>query len=322
MRYITREDLRDVAVKIFQRGILFILSKFNLNKLQRTKTAFNSLQVNSSNWWIIPSVRKRWNQLITGDENKTYEQLLSKHFQASKPFHLISIGSGVCSHELTLARLNKHWEITCIDISDKLLNKASETAKKEGLTNIQFIVGDIYQQKIESKKYHAVMFHASLHHFNHISEFIPTYITPLLHKKGHLIINEFVGENRLQYTHNQIKAINNSLKLIPRDKRKIYKTPFYKKRYYGSGIWRMKIADPSECIDSVNIMPTIHANFDTIIEKPYGGNILMSALKDISHHFIDESEENISILKNIFKKEDEYLKEYESDFVFGVYLLK
>ena len=47
----------------------------------------------------------------------------------------------------------------------------------------------------------------------------------------------------------------------------------------------MKIADPSECIDSENILPSIHNNFETIYEANYGGNILAAALKDIAHHF-------------------------------------
>lgn len=81
----------------------------------------------------------------------------------------------------------------------------------------------------------------------------------------------------------------------------------------------MIIADPSECIDSSSIMPSIHTHFKTIIEKPYGGNILMSALRDISHHFYKLDDEKELILNNLFNIEDEYLKNNQSDFVFGIY---
>ncbi len=84
----------------------------------------------------------------------------------------------------------------------------------------------------------------------------------------------------------------------------------------------MIISDPSECVDSESILPTIYKHFNVIIEKPFGGNILMSTLKDISHHFIDTTIEKEAILNKIFEFEDNYLLEHKSDFVFGVYELK
>jgi len=58
-----------------------------------------------------------------------------------------------------------------------------------------------------------------------------------------------------------------------------------KNKIYGSGIIRMVLADPSECIDSENILPSIHKHYETIYEVGYGGNIIKMALKDLSHHF-------------------------------------
>ncbi|KQR93477.1 hypothetical protein ASG01_09860 [Chryseobacterium sp. Leaf180] len=141
-------------------------------------------------------------------------------------------------------------------------------------------------------------------------------------KKGYLIINEYVGKSRLQYSGSQISAINTAIKKIPKSFRQIYKTNIFKNRYYGSGVLRMIIADPSECVDSESILPEIHKRFETIIEKPYGGNLLMSALKDIAHHFIDLSDEKSKVLQHLFDLEDEYLKSHQSDFVFGIYEFK
>ena len=81
----------------------------------------------------------------------------------------------------------------------------------------------------------------------------------------------------------------------------------------------MILADPSECIDSASILPAIHSNFHTIIEKSYGGNILMNVLKDISHHFIDLDSNKSRILDKLFSLEDEYLTKNTSDFIFGIY---
>jgi len=81
----------------------------------------------------------------------------------------------------------------------------------------------------------------------------------------------------------------------------------------------MIISDPSECIDSESILPAIHSAFHPVIEKPYGGNILMSALKDISNNFIDMDDEKDRILKELFLLEDNFLIDNPSDFVFGIY---
>ena len=92
-----------------------------------------------------------------------------------------------------------------------------------------------------------------------------------------------------------------------------------KDRFHGSGYVRMILADPSECVDSKSILPTLRKYLTPMEEKPYGGNILMYALKDISHHFLDDSERSRSILNHLFEQEDEYLKSNQSDFYFGVY---
>ena len=153
-------------------------------------------------------------------------------------------------------------------------------------------------------------------------QLIPHKIIPLLKSDGHLIINEYVGPTRIQHPKHQLQAINRGLKLIPTKFRERFKTGWIKKRYRGSGLIRMILADPSECIDSSSILPTIHTHFNTIAERPYGGNILMHVLKDISHHFLDMDSEKKDILNSLFDFEDEYLQNQPSDFVFGIYQLK
>ena len=69
-------------------------------------------------------------------------------------------------------------------------------------------------------------------------------------------------------------------------------------------------------------MPSLHNYFNPLIEKYYGGNILMNVLKDISHHFVETNKEKEKILNNLFEFEDDYLKSNKSDFVFGVYQKK
>lgn len=318
MHYITREDLRDIYIKTLQRGTKFILSKFTLKEEKRTKSAFNEVAIENANWWNIPKVRERWNKLITGDENKKYEHYITDTLLKNQT-NLLSIGSGICSHELLLAELNPHLNITCIDISNELLNKAASTAKSKNINNITFIAKNIHEYPLQKKHFDTIFFHASLHHFKNVESFIPDIIKKTLKPDGLLIINEYVGPNRMLYSKDHLKAINKGLSLIPNKYKSVFKTNLTKSHYYGSGLLRMIMADPSECVDSESILPTIKKHFKVIEEKPYGGNILMSVLKDISHHFIDLDEEKKQTLESLFNYEDQYLTNNSSNFIFGVY---
>ncbi len=234
----------------------------------------------------------------------------------------MSLGSGACSHELDLAQYAIFDEIVCIDLSENRLSDAKEKAEKRNLKNIKFVCADFNTYPIPKDYYDIVFFHASLHHIDNVDDFLSKIVKNSLKKEGFLVIDEYVGATRLQFPKNQIKVINKALELIPKEYRKRNKSNILKSNYYGSGYLRMIIADPSECIDSENIMPAIHQHFYPIVEKPYGGNILMSALKDISHHFVPIDDHKKQILENLFDLEDEFLKNNDSDLVFGIYQKK
>ena len=320
---ITRGDFIDVWSKLKQRGKGFLISKLNPSKINRTKSAFNESAVSSANWWIIPAVQKRWNKMITGVDKMDYEDyLMDKFFASTNALQLLSIGSGVSSHEIKLAKHNQLSKIVCTDLVQSLLEKAAINAKAQGLSNMHFVCGDINNTIPSDEKFDIIFFHASLHHFYDIDTFIKGTVIPRLKPNGHIVINEYVGVNRLQFPKHQIKAVNQSLTLIPYALKKRYKSNVLKKKFYGSGLIRMILADPSECVDADQILPALHKYCTVIEEKAYGGNILMNALKDIAHNFVHESIEVNQTLQMLFDFEDEYLKKNQSDFLFGVYQLK
>lgn len=319
MKLVTSDDIIDVLAKGKQRGISFLLSKLTLRRISRTKSAFDQSIIRHANWWIIPAIRERWNTLITGNPSTTYEEfMMEEYLKNYTHLRLLSIGSGSCSHELALAQYSNFEKIVCVDLAQNRLNEARAIAQKNKLGNIEFKCIDIYKHSFD-QPFDIVFFHSSLHHFANISTFIGNHIPSLLKPKGLLIINEYVGPTRLQHPSHQIKAINQALSKIPNKYRRRFQTNWLKKSYSGSGLFRMILADPSECIDSEQILPTIHKHFTPIIKRPYGGNLLMHVLKDISHHFVNLNPEKTEILRQLFEEEDQYLKSNSSDFIFGIY---
>ena len=163
---IKKDDFIDVYVKLKQRGLRFLTTKLDPRELERTKSAFNDDQLFASHWWIIPEVRKRWNQLITGDPEVEYESyLIQKYFSGKERLSALSLGSGVCSHELKLAESPVFSNVVCVDLSEKLLAKAKQEALKKGFKNMQFVADDLYHMDFEGASFDLVFFHASLHHF-------------------------------------------------------------------------------------------------------------------------------------------------------------
>lgn len=319
-RLITLDDFYDLYHKLKQRGFKFILSKFNTKSISRTKSTFNQTEHTSSDWWIIPAVRERWNKMISGNPKENYISFFSNNYLSGKRnLRLISFGSGSCSAEIELAKSGIFEEIVCVDIATNQLNEASKLAKRQNINCMKFICEDVNSMEITSNYYDVVFFQASLHHFNNIKSFTENRIKMALKEKGLLVINEYVGPTRLQYPKTQIRKINEALEIIPKKFKTRYLSNLPKRKYYGSGVFRMILADPSECIDSESILPSIYSHFEIITEKPFGGSILMTVLKDISHHFLELNDEKSSILSNLFDFEDNYLKDYSSDFIFGVY---
>ncbi|WP_296314250.1 class I SAM-dependent methyltransferase [Winogradskyella sp. UBA3174] len=319
-RIITLDDFIETYTKLQQRGLNFITSKFNLNDIARAKTAFNHSNISAANWWIIPKVTERWHKLITRTSITNIEDFTVKRFlNDQQHIRMLSLGSGDCSSELAFAKHPNFKDILCTDIADKRLNKAKQIAKEKGLNNIRFEIQDANDLASLKETYDIVYFKASLHHFKSIESLLGTHIKQLLKPDGLLIINEYVGPTRLQFPKHQLKAINKALKGIPKPYRKRYKLNLYKNKVYGPGLARMILADPSECIDSASIMPTLHKHYSTVYEVGYGGNILTLALKDIAHHFIELNDEKAEILNRLFEYEDNYLKKHPSDHIFGIY---
>ena len=317
MKLITLDDFIDTYFKAIQRGSKFFFSKFTFNKEVRTKSAFDNSSFISSNFWSIPKVVERWNFLISGDKNVDYISFITDDFLKDKTnLRLLSLGSGICNPEIELAKNNTIFkEVVCLDIADNLL----QIAAKNGVTNIKFIAKNIDDFEFNKNDFDVIFFKASLHHFDKIESLLSGRVQKVLKPDGLLIINEFVGTTRHQFSKTQITAINEALKSIPKKFRTQFKSNLHKNKYRGVGVLRMIMADPSECIDSESIIPSIHKHYTTLVERPYGNNLLMSTLRDISHHFYELDTEKEQVLDKLFALEDKYLKENQSDFVFGIY---
>jgi len=318
--YLSTGDFLDLLLKLYEKGPGNLLRKLDPRSARRTHSAFNRGIV-SSNWWIIPEVKERWNKLITGDASKPYEHLVIEYLEDRSSLRLLSIGCGVASHEIQLAGSGLFQKVKGVDLANNLIEQANKNSEDLGLGEIcEFECRNILDKPL-SGTYDIILFHSSLHHFNNIDQFISQSLIPLLSSDGILVINEYVGPTRLQWTDKQLNVANSALKTIPKDWRRTRLPGYTKNRIHRPGLWRMILADPSEAVDSQSIRMAIANHFTVELEREYGGNLLHLILKDIAHNFIQEGQDHdrLKVLNDLFALEDQFMEEEDSDFLFGIY---
>jgi ubiquinone/menaquinone biosynthesis C-methylase UbiE len=321
--YLSIGDFVDLFYKIKQKGYYKILSKFRLSNHSRTISKWNNI-ISSSDFWIIPDVRRRWNEKCTGNPELEYEDYtVSKYLSGLNNLRLLSVGCGTGSRERKFAKYSIFSLIEGIDMASKLIDEARSIANEQNLNNIKYHVGDFKQQNFETESYDVILFNSSLHHFNNIDNFLKLNVFPLLKKNGYLIVFEFVGPNRLQWTPLQLQKANEILRKIPIQYRHRLNSNSIKHKIYRPGLLRMSLIDPSEAVDSESILSSLHKYFKIIEENKIGWDITHILFKDISHNFLEKDVETQKILSYIFEQEDKYLNETgRSDAIFGVYQKK
>jgi ubiquinone/menaquinone biosynthesis C-methylase UbiE len=318
--WISAGDVIDLFYKVKQKGISVLLSKFRFSQKARTASKWNTVTA-SSDFWILPQVRLRWNQKCTGHRNLEYEDyVVAKYLSAKTGLHMLSVGCGTGSRERKFAKYLNFSLIEGIDLAEKKAAEAAKIAKEANLTNIRYHAGDFMKHLFDPASFDVILFNSSLHHFNHVDKLLENRVLPLLKDQGLLVLFEYVGPNRLQWTNLQLELTNRLLKEIPDKYKTRVSSRSVKKRVYRPGLLRMLITDPSEAVDSESIIPALHRHFNVIEEKKLGWDITHLLLKDIAHHYINGNPETQKLLQYLFEKEDEYMVATgRSDGLFGIY---
>jgi len=257
--------------------------------------------------------------VITGNPNLSPQEYFSKkYFSQKKNLNGLSIGCSTGQNELKWVKSTHFNRLIAHDLSNERIAYAKNQADREGYSHIiQFFVSDFFDIKVRENEYDIITAEGSLHHLKNIDEVVRR-IKRMLKKDGYLIVNDFVGPCRFQWTDRQLEIVNGLLTIIPNRYRKRIYSGSIKKRHYKPGRLTMIVNDPSEAVESSNILPSIRKHFNIVELKEYGGTILHILLNEIAHNFISTNEESKQILKLCFEVEDLMLKmkEIQSDYVF------
>ena len=299
-----------------------IVKKIIRKDQKRVKDAWTHTEYPANNWWDIPEIRYRWNRLISGDENVDYYEYISKKYFANRgKLYGLSLGCGTGHRELKWIEHGEFKSIEAIDLSISRIDKAKKEAKEKAIDNIiNYRVGDIYKIELAKSFYDIVFVENSLHHFSPLKKILER-INFTLKPDGYLIVNEFVGPTRFQWTARQIEVINGLFSIFPGKYKKLLGNSYEKKSNISRpSKLRMILDDPSEAVESSNILPYLNEMFEILELREYGGTILHLLFSQIAHNFISNEPRVKRWLKTCFEIEDLLIEEKElnSDFIIAV----
>jgi 2-polyprenyl-3-methyl-5-hydroxy-6-metoxy-1,4-benzoquinol methylase len=166
-------------------------------------------------WDHIPAVRRRWHT-FGGLETRFAEQVTRRWLSGRSGLRALSLGCGPGDRELEWARLGVFAQITGVDISPEQIERATRNAKEAGLDGVlNFHVADARATLREAEgAYDVVLALNSLHHFSHLGE-ITRLTARALGPGGLLIMDEYIGPSRFQWTSGQMRAANALLGVLP-----------------------------------------------------------------------------------------------------------
>jgi len=306
--------------RIKDKGARTLLIKTMGSKEKRIKSSWSHTTKPASGWWDIDAVTKRIQLKVTGDhEMEIQSYFLKKYAAGAQNLRALSLGCGTGGRELAWARSGQFRRIDAFDVSDTRINKAVSNAQDAELAGIlNFFVGDAKEFPFSTEQYDLIIAEGILHHLTPLGD-IMEKMREGLKPNGYLVVNDFVGPSRFQWTDRQLEIVNALHRLLPRRFRRRYDGSI-KRKVYRPGWLSVWLSDPSEAAESSHIVANLRQFFSVLEIRDYGGTILHLLLKDIVHNFMADDTAVDRLLRLCFEIEDVLLdsKEIESDYKFIV----
>jgi SAM-dependent methyltransferase len=269
----------------------------------------------------IPFLQRRWRARATGDPETDHRRYVaSRYLKDRGGLNALSLGSGPGWNEAAWARTGHFARIDGIELSPALVSDAGERARQAGLDSIlRFHQGDAGRPPYPRETYDLVLCEGALHHLAPMTRVIPA-LASAVGREGLLVMLEFCGPDRFQWTRRQLELVRQALDLIPAGWR-VKDNGRLKRTVYRPGRLRMLVSDPSEAVESSHIRPLLRQHFVVLEEKPLGGTIVSLVFYEIARHFLEPGPEAARLLARICAMEDDALRsgEIASDYWFGVY---
>jgi SAM-dependent methyltransferase len=225
-------------------------------------------------------------------------------------------GTGFKERNVIQSGLVQHF--TLFELSSIAVEKGREQAAEAGLADqMTFRMEDGLAAEQREGVYDLVYWNNSLHHMFDVKAALE-WSWRVLREGGVLLMDDFVGPTRMQWS-DQLLAINTSVRqaLPPH----YLRNPFRPDQMLPTAVGRSTPAaimavDPSECADSVNILPELTRIFPESWVKKTGGGIYHLGLNDVLHNIV--AAQDYDLLEKLLEIDDQCSEAGETHYAVAI----
>ncbi len=236
-------------------------------------------------WMASPVVRAHLNRLASGDPAVDWLTWSWGRRVRGRELRVLVLGCGEGWLERALAARPEIASIDACDVAAGAVAQAAELARAAGLGDrIRYHVVDLDADPLPGGPWDVVVAHSVLHHVRAL-EHCYAEIERRLVPGGLLLINEYAGPRRFQFTAEQMRAINGCLTRLPERLRTSAVTggPYPCREVPDED--ELAATDPSEAVRSDEVLPLLERRFEVLAERDLGGTVLHLLLYDVVQNF-------------------------------------
>lgn len=233
-----------------------------------------------ANWMANIAVQIHHNERATGDPGREWLGSWARRWFVRDDTRVLVLGCG----EGWLERSIAHWpfiaHIHAVDFAAEAVARAQAQAPR----NVTYGVVDLNRDELPRDAYDVVIAHSVLHHVENL-EHAYAQIERTMRDDATLIVNEYVGPNRFQFSDRVLEIMNALLRCLPRELRTgAIHSAVYEQRVRPT-VEEMIANDPTEAVRAEDLLPLAAERFNLVDQRKIGGTILQHLLYDIAQNF-------------------------------------
>ena len=271
-------------------------------------------------WSSHPVTAAEINRLICGEPSVGWVEHLKRTRFPQTRARGLSLGCGAGAVVIDALRLGIVHHMDGVDLSGGAIAVATTRAAGAGVGDrARFQVSNVNEMPIRGPL-DLIIFEQSLHHVDALGTVLD-HCADALAPDGLLVINEYVGPDRFQWSDEAQRLMNAILERLPMTHRRHPDDGSIKPSMQRVSPQAVIDLDPSEAIHSSAILDALEARFANVEKREFGGTLLQFLLADIAANFDPDDVRDVALLRLMTLLETELIRcgAIGSDFVYAVY---
>jgi len=274
-------------------------------------------------WLEHPYVQQNYvNASITGNPACDWLTFVAETvLRPTGPRQILDVGCGVGPVTIALALASIGERIVGIDTSATAIEKAEVSARERGLGDrTEFRCGTTNELNYAAGAFDAAILSMALHHILDLETLLAS-LREWLKPGAPLILFEYVGPNRFQWTKSARQAGTEALLRLPEALRVNSANGEVVTAMWQPSYKAMLVGDPSEAVRSADMLDITECYFSLDMRRDFGGTLLQPILANITHNFNTDVPAHMRELDRLFDTERALLADgtLESNFALLVY---